>query len=144
MFWATNAYAMGGAGGGGAEAGLLNGLLPIALMFAVFYFLLIRPQQKRAKEHQSMLGNLKRGDEVITAGGLYGRIIEAAEHYLVIDLGDTKVKVTRSAVSSVTGQSKASDKLSKKAENKEAAKEAAKETAKEAGKESGTSDDSTK
>jgi len=102
--------------------------IPLILMFAVFYFLLIRPQQKRAKEHQNMLGNLKRGDEVVTAGGLYGRILETAEQYLVVDLGDTKVKVSRNAISAVTGQSKVVDKSSKKAD-KNAPKEKTDESA---------------
>lgn len=114
MFWETNAYAMaGGAGAGGSEAGMMN-MAAIGLMFAVFYFLLIRPQQKRAKEHQNMLGNVKRGDEVVTAGGLHGRVLETAEQYLIVDLGETKVKLSRSAVSAVLGQPKATDKPAKK------------------------------
>ncbi len=115
MFWATNAYAMGGAGGGDAAGGMMN-FIPLILMFAVFYFLLIRPQQKRAKEHQNMLNNVKRGDEVITAGGLHGRVIETAEQHLIVDLGETKVKLSRNAVSAVVGLPKAADKPSKKAD----------------------------
>jgi len=112
MFWVTNAYAMGGAGGG-AEAGGMLSFIPLILMFVVFYFLLIRPQQKRAKEHQAMLGNVKRGDEIITAGGLHGRVVEAAEQHLIVDLGETKIKLSRNAVSAVVGQPKAADKQSK-------------------------------
>lgn len=112
MFWATNAYAMAGSGGG-AEAGGLMSFIPLILMFAVFYFLLIRPQQKRAKEHQKMLKEIKRGDEVITAGGLYGRVLETAEQHLIVDLGDTKVKVSRGAVSAVVNQSKPVEKPAK-------------------------------
>lgn len=117
---------MGGAGGaGGGEAAGFASFIPLILMFAVFYFLLIRPQQKRAKEHKAMLGSLKRGDEVVTAGGVYGRILEVAEDHLILDLGDTKIKVTRSAVSAVTGSSKIVDKKTRKSDAKEAAKEAA-------------------
>lgn len=130
MFWTTSAYAMGGAGGaGGGEAAGFASFIPLILMFAVFYFLLIRPQQKRAKEHKSMLSALKRGDEVVTAGGIYGRILEVAEDYLILDLGETKIKVSRSAVSAVTGSTKIVEKKSKKGEAKEAAKAEAPETA---------------
>jgi preprotein translocase subunit YajC len=74
------AYAMGpapqgGAGQGGA-AGMLTSMLPLVLIFVIFYFLLIRPQQKKAKEHKNMIDNLKKGDKIITSGGEYG-IIEA-------------------------------------------------------------------
>lgn len=73
------AYAMGappaGQPGGGV-VGVLTSLFPLILIFIIFYFLLIRPQQKRAKEHKQMLDNLKKGDKVITSGGIYG-VIEA-------------------------------------------------------------------
>lgn len=122
MFWATNAHAMGGAGGGGEPSGLIS-FIPLILMFAVFYFLLIRPQQKRAKEHRETVNNLKRGDEVITAGGLYGRVLETAEQYLMVDLGDTKVKLSRSAVSAVLGgQGRAVEKSGKGSEDKSGGK----------------------
>jgi len=115
MFWVTNAYAIGSSGGG-AEAGGMLSFIPLILMFLVFYFLLIRPQQKRAKEHQAMLGSVKRGDEIITAGGLYGRVLEATEQYLMVDLGETKIKLSRNAVSAIVGPggpSKAADKPDK-------------------------------
>lgn len=122
MFWTTAAHAMGGAGGaGGAEgaAGFAS-FIPLILMFAVFYFLLIRPQQKRAKEHKSMISSLKRGDEVMTTGGLLGRIVEAGEDFLVLDLGETKVKVARGHVAGMVGASRpAVEKKSKKAEESE-------------------------
>ena len=64
------AGAPGGAAGAGAQGGLLQLAMPIILMFAVFYFLLIRPQQKRAKQHRAMLNALQKGDYVLTSGGL--------------------------------------------------------------------------
>ncbi len=73
------AYAMapGQPGGGGQGAGgLLGSLFPLILIFVIFYFLLIRPQQKRAKDHKTMIENLKKGDKVVTSGGVYG-VIEA-------------------------------------------------------------------
>lgn len=139
MFWTTTAYAMGGAGGaGGGEAAGFASFIPLILMFAVFYFLLIRPQQKRAKEHKAMLEALKRGDEVVTAGGLYGRILEVADEYLILDLGDTKVKATRSSVSGVAGSSRIVDKKSKKGEAKETPNKMTKDTSSDnVGSESG-------
>ena len=102
MFWTNAAYAMGASGAQGAEgaAGYAS-FLPLILMFAVFYFLLIRPQQKRAKEHRSMLEAIKRNDKVITSGGLHGRVVELNNDTLVIDLGDSKVTVSRSFISAV-------------------------------------------
>lgn len=131
MFWTTAAYAMGGAGaaGAGGEASVWANLLPIVAMFGVFYFLLIRPQQKRAKEHKALISALKKGDEVITAGGLYGRVTDTGDEYVMLDLGNSVVKVSRSAVSVVrTGTKVAVDKKGKKEESKPAEpKEADKE-----------------
>ena len=110
MFWATNAYAMGG---GGGEAGGFAAFVPLILMFVVFYFLLIRPQQKKAKEHQAMLNSVKRGDEIITAGGLHGRVLEVTEQYLTVDLGESKIKLSRNAVSAIVGHAKVVDKAEK-------------------------------
>ena len=67
------AYAMGQGGAGGEGAGGFAGFIPLILMFVIFYFLLIRPQQKRTKEHRAMVANLKKGDRIITSGGLHGR-----------------------------------------------------------------------
>lgn len=115
MFWTTAAHAMSGTGAvGGDAAGGLGAFVPLILMFAVFYFLLIRPQQKRAKEHKAMLSALKPGDEVVTVGGLYGRIVKAAEDHLMVDLGNTTVKLSRSAVSAVASIASGTEKKNKK------------------------------
>lgn len=90
----NTAYAMGAPAGGGQE-NMFASLMPFILIFVVFYFLLIRPQQKKQKEHQKMLEGLKKGDAVITAGGILGRIIEVKEDFMVVDLGETKVNVPR-------------------------------------------------
>ena len=106
MLWTDIAYAMGTAPQGGQPAGpggVLANIAPFVLMFAVFYFLLIRPQQKRAKEHRAMLSALKRGDKVVTSGGLHGTIVEAQDDVVVVDLGQTKVTVGRSFVAGVVG-----------------------------------------
>lgn len=91
------AYAAGAPAGGaeGGAQGLLVSLMPLILMFAVFYFLLIRPQQKRAKTHRAMLAALGKGDHVITTGGMMGRITDVEGDILSVDLGSTVVKVAR-------------------------------------------------
>jgi preprotein translocase subunit YajC len=79
--------------GGGAEANpMWTFLVPMIFMVAIFYFLLIRPQQKKAKEHKQMLENLKRGDRVITAGGLIGEIAAISDQTLTLEIAD-KVRV---------------------------------------------------
>jgi preprotein translocase subunit YajC len=78
------AYAQ--AAGAGGAGGIFGALLPFFLIFVVFYFLLIRPQQKRAKEHQSMVSNLKKGDIVITAGGISGKVTKATEGNESVDV----------------------------------------------------------
>ncbi|MCC2686566.1 MAG: subunit YajC of preprotein translocase [Paenibacillaceae bacterium] len=75
---------------------------PLILMFAVLYFLLIRPNQKRAKVRNQMLGNLKKGDKVVTIGGMHGTIMEITDDMVVLRVNDaTKMTFDRSAISSV-------------------------------------------
>lgn len=75
------------------------GMLPIILMFVIFYFLLIRPQQKQQKSHKEMLTTLGKGDRVVTNGGIHGQVVEAKEDVLTIAITDTvKVKVDRSGI----------------------------------------------
>jgi preprotein translocase subunit YajC len=97
------AHAMGAAPQGGQAAapdgiaGLLAGPLPmLILMFAIFYFLLIRPQQKKAKQHKEMLAALKVGDKVMTGGGFYGRVTEIDQDILTVEISENvKVKINR-------------------------------------------------
>ncbi|MCD6735318.1 MAG: preprotein translocase subunit YajC [Burkholderiaceae bacterium] len=79
----SSAYAQ--AAGGSSEQQII-GFLPIILMFVVLYFLMIRPQMKRAKEHKTMLEALKKGDEVVTSGGLVGRVIRVGESYVTLEV----------------------------------------------------------
>lgn len=104
MLLESVAHAMGqGAGGAGGQGNPLVAFMPLIILFAIFYFLLIRPQQKKAKEHKEMLNNLKRGDAVITGGGLYGRISAMNEDVLTLDLGNNQeVKVNRGYIATVT------------------------------------------
>ena len=86
-------------GGGG-----LMGLLPLVLMFAIFYFLLIRPQQKKAKQHKEMLSNLKKGDSIITTGGIYGRIVEVNDNSMNVEVADrVRIKVAKGFVHGLAG-----------------------------------------
>ena len=80
----TPAYAQGSlgslfGGGAGGDGGMLMSLLPFALIFVIMYFLILRPQQKRAKQHQEMVKNLRRGDNVITSGGLVGKVTKVVD-----------------------------------------------------------------
>lgn len=94
------AYAADGVPAGGAQASPLPQFFLLILMFAIFYFLLIRPQQKKQKELQQVIANLKKGDRVITNGGIIGTISSIQEDYLVLNVGDsaTKLEVLKSAV----------------------------------------------
>lgn len=90
----SDAWAQAGDAGGG-----LLGLLPFVLIIVVFYFLLIRPQQKRQKQHKEMVGNLKKGDEVVTNGGTLGRITDVGENFLTLEVADgVMIKVENHAI----------------------------------------------
>ena len=85
----SNAYAQA-AGAAADPTGGLMGMLPILLMFVVLWFVMIRPQMKKAKEQQKMVGELVKGDEVITQGGIVGRIAKVGENYLSLEIADAK------------------------------------------------------
>jgi preprotein translocase subunit YajC len=87
---------------GGAQPSAFVQLLPLVLIFVVFYFLLIRPQAKRAKEHKAMVSALAAGDEVVTSGGILGKVTEAGEQFLTVEVAEgVRVKVQRHTVSSL-------------------------------------------
>ena len=77
---------------------MLMQFLPLILMFVIFWFLLIRPQQKRAKAHKQMLSELKRGDHVVTSSGIIGRILEIDDEQVLLESGDSKLRISRAAV----------------------------------------------
>jgi len=114
------AYAMGqGGAAAGQGAGGFGGLIPIVLMFVIFYFLLIRPQQKRNKEHKEMITNLKKGDRIITNGGIYGRITGMDESTLTVEIADkVRVKVVRGNVSGLAQSAPQQAPAAKKEKNK--------------------------
>jgi len=102
MFIET-AYAMGAPGDGAAQGGGgASGLIMMVIIFAIFYFILIRPQQKKMKEHKKMVEDLKKGDEIITSGGIYGTVEGVTPDTLTVKIAEgTKVKVTRGSVAAV-------------------------------------------
>ena len=97
------AYAQAAGGGGDG----LAAFLPFILIFVVFYFLLIRPQQKRAKEHREMVKQLRRGDKVVTAGGIVGKVAKAPEDGEVdVEIAEgVRVKIVRETISQVVSKS---------------------------------------
>lgn len=101
------AYALGAPGGTGGNQGgsPLLSFVPIILIFVIFYFLLIRPQQKRAKEHRALLENIKVGDVVLTTGGIYGKITGIQDNKITIEISDkVRVKVNRGHIAGVEKQ----------------------------------------
>lgn len=100
--FADVAYAMGAPGGGGGGMGSLTSFLPLILMFVVFYFLLIWPQQKKAKAHRQVLANLQKGDNVVTSSGIYGQITGLTDTTVTLEIAEkVRIKVSRSAVAGV-------------------------------------------
>ncbi|MEN8168868.1 MAG: preprotein translocase subunit YajC [Pseudomonadota bacterium] len=84
------------------QPNLIEALFPFIILFVVFYFLLIRPQSKRAKAHKAMVEAVGKGDEVVTQGGLYGKVTEVNEEYLQVSVADNvEVKVQRGAITSL-------------------------------------------
>ncbi|HEY5801758.1 MAG TPA: preprotein translocase subunit YajC [Burkholderiaceae bacterium] len=97
----SNAYAQATTGAAGGMSSLTS-FLPIVLMFVVMYFLMIRPQQKRAKEQKAMLDAITKGDEVVTAGGLLGRVTKVADGYITLEVATgTEVTMQKSSVSTL-------------------------------------------
>lgn len=101
------AYAMGGGGSGGAggQGGGIGAFLPLILMFAIFYFLLIRPQQKKAKQHKQLLAALKKGDRVVSSGGLHGVVTGLTDEVVTMEIAPkVRVKVARGSIAGIAGK----------------------------------------
>ncbi|MBA4491975.1 preprotein translocase subunit YajC [Paracoccus sp. S1E-3] len=99
----TPAYAQtaGGAGGAGAIAQFI----PLILIFVIMYFLILRPQQKRMKDHRNMVAELKRGDHVVTQGGLIGKVTDVKDDELTVEIAQgVKVRVVRATIAQVVTQ----------------------------------------
>ena len=96
-FFIQNAYAQGA-----SQGDAFGFLLPMIVIFAAFYFLLIRPQQKKQKAHTQLVSNLSAGDEILTAGGILGVITGISEHYAIVKIADnTEIKIQKSSVTQV-------------------------------------------
>lgn len=91
---------------GDGGSGITSTLIMFGLIFLIFYFMIIRPQQKRQKERQKMLDAIKKGDKVITAGGVHGTVVGVEDKTILVQIADNvKVKVERGSVASVVGES---------------------------------------
>lgn len=111
--WISPAYAQAAAN----QQNPFTAFLPLVLIFVVFYFLLIRPQQKKMKEHKAMLSAIRRGDRIITSGGLIGLVTKVEERELVLEIADNvRVHVARDMVASVVSKT---EPVSDAAEKKE-------------------------
>ena len=99
------AFAMGSPAGGTSAGGVMSqfqGMIPLVFMFAIFYFLLIRPQQKKMKEHRALLDGLKKGDQVVTAGGMHGKISVLDDQLLTLEVAPgVNVKINKGFIASV-------------------------------------------
>ena len=101
------AYAMGtgGGSGGGGQGGGFGAFIPLILMFAIFYFLLIRPQQKKAKQHREMISSIKKGDRVVSSGGLHGLVTGITDEVVTMEIAPkVRVKVSRASVAGLLGK----------------------------------------
>ena len=106
MFFNDVAYAMGSAGQAGGDSAfgspLSMNILLMVVIFAIFYFLIIRPQHKEAKRIKAMLAALKKGDRVITVGGIYGTVVDVRGDSVILDLGDSTAEIGLKYIANVT------------------------------------------
>jgi preprotein translocase subunit YajC len=94
----SNAYAQAAAPAGGSAGGLMS-FLPIILMFVVLYFLMIRPQMKRQKEQKAMIEAIAKGDEVVTAGGIIGKVTKVADAYITLEVAEgTEIVMQKASI----------------------------------------------
>ena len=96
------AYAQSASGGGA----LFEMLFPLIMVFAIIYFMILRPQSRRQKEHAAMIEAIRRGDTIITQGGLVGKVAKVGEEELDVDFGDTRIPVVKTMIISVRGKGK--------------------------------------
>ena len=113
-------------GGEASGPAAFMGLAPFILIIGIFYFLIIRPQNKKRKETEKMIAGIKKGDKIVTIGGLYGTVHNVKESTVILKVDDNvKVEFLRSAISSVINPSEKDDKDDKKIEDKEEPSESA-------------------
>ena len=99
------ACAIAGPGAGAPAGGMMaqfQGLIPLVFMFAIFYFLLIRPQQKKAKEHRALLDALKKGDQVVTAGGMHGKVTSLDDQVVTLEIAPgVNVRINKGYIATI-------------------------------------------
>ena len=101
MSFVTQAFAATSAPDGGLMGGL-TGIVPIVLIFVIMYFLILRPQQQRQRQHREMIANVRRGDTIVTSGGLIGKVAKVDENELQIEIAEeTRVRIARGMISEV-------------------------------------------
>ena len=111
----ASAQAQEAAAAAAGEPSIISGILPLILMLGVFYFLLIRPQQKKLSEHKKMVSALRRGDKIVTSGGLYGTIAKVSDDELQVDIAEnTRVKLEKNSVAVVLTRSEPADSADEK------------------------------
>lgn len=102
MDWLISSAWAQSAGGAAQQPNVFMQMLPLLIMVVVFYFLLIRPQSKRAKEHRALIASLQVGSEVVTSGGILGKITEVSDQFVTVEIADgVRVKVQRHTISQV-------------------------------------------
>jgi preprotein translocase subunit YajC len=107
------AFAQGVPGIGGGPGPMMT-IVPFILIFVIMYFMVIRPQQKMAKDHQDVLNKLKKNDEVMTSGGIYGRVVDLKETVVTLEIApNVRIRVARPQIASVITAEKSSAKESK-------------------------------
>lgn len=106
LFVSTLAPVLLMGGGSDATGGVIGFVLPLVLIFGVFYLFIYRPQQKREQEHQEMVDTLEQGDKIVTIGGLHGRVVRIEDDSVLaqVDSGGTKLRFDKQAISSVNPQ----------------------------------------
>ncbi|RLC25541.1 MAG: preprotein translocase subunit YajC [Deltaproteobacteria bacterium] len=112
------AFAMGqGGAAGGGQPGGFTAFIPLIIMFAIFYFLLIRPQQKKSKQHREMISALKKGDRVVTSGGIHGRITSADDNTVTVEIADrVRIKINRGNIAALNQPSQPQPSVENKAD----------------------------
>ena len=103
MYLITPAYAQAATGGGGASMDLLTNLIPFAAILVIMYFMVLRPQQQKAKDHAKLVGNVRRGDTVVTTGGIIGKVTKAVDDSEIeIEIAqNVKVRLLRQMIADV-------------------------------------------
>ncbi len=113
-FLIGSAHAQSIGGGAGGAASLMQ-FLPLVAIFIIFYFLLIRPQQKRVSDHKAMVSNVKRGDTVVTGGGVIGKVVQVKEEEVEVEIApNTRIKVVKSTLSDVRVKGEPANDIEKK------------------------------